>query len=56
MRGPIAFGTEWVEISLGWVVMKVLEGTHPSTGFMEISSNLSLVDITGSRTKGKAPS
>ena len=36
--------------------MKVLEETHTSTEFMEISSNLSPVDVTRSRTKGKAPS
>ena len=36
--------------------MKVLKETHPSTEFMEISSNLSPVDVTRSRTKGKAPS
>ena len=55
-RGPTAFGEEWVKISLSRIVMKVLEETHPSTKFMKISSNLSPVDVTGSGTKGKAPS
>ena len=55
-RGPVAFGTEWVDISLGGIVMKVLEETHPSTEFMEIGSNLSPVDVARSRTKGKPPS
>ena len=35
--------------------MKVLEETHPSTEFREIRCNLSPVDVTRSRTKGKAP-
>ena len=42
-RGPTAFGTEWVKISVSRIVMKVLEETHPSTKFMKISSNLSPV-------------
>ena len=37
------------------IVMKVLEETHPSTEFREIRCNLSPVDVTRSRTKGKAP-
>ena len=36
--------------------MKVLEETHTSTEFMQISSNLRPVDVARSRAKGKAPS
>ena len=56
-RGPTAFGTEWVKISLGEDSHESTRTeTHPSTKFMKISSNLSPVDVMGSRIKGKAPS
>ena len=35
--------------------MKVLEETHTSTEFMQISSNLRSVDVARNRAKGKAP-
>ena len=45
-KGPIAFGTEWVKIGLGGIVMKVLEEVHQSTKFMAISSNLGYWHVT----------
>ena len=50
-RGPIAFDKEWVENSLGEIVMKVLKETHPCTKYMKISSSLSAVDVRESITK-----
>ena len=55
-RGPIAFNTEWVKNSLGEIVMKAIKETHPCAKFTKISSNLSAVDVSGSRTKRRVPS
>ena len=56
-RGPTAFGTEWVKISLGEDSHESTRTeTHPSTKFMKISSNLGPVDVIyEGKTKGKAP-
>ena len=53
--GPGAFGTEWVEIGLRGMVMKVFEESHTAAKFIEISSNFSPVNVTWSGTKGKTP-
>ena len=53
VRGLVAFGTQLVGIGLRRMVMKVLEESHTSAKFIEISSNFSPVNVTWSRTKGK---